>query len=159
VELDAAWQVVPSTRLKTNASFSRNRIREWTQVVDGRVLPYRDVEPLLTPSIIVNQAIEFTPNARFSAGAIGRYAGRSYLDNTNSDITDAPAYFVLDANASYAVTNWARVTLQINNVLNNDEIRPSGYSYLYMDGEELSGIAYYYPQATRNAVVLLDVTF
>jgi iron complex outermembrane receptor protein len=159
IELDASWQVLPSVRLKTNANFSRNRIAEWTQFVEGRALLYRNVEPLLSPSVIVNQAVDFTPNARFSTGAVGRYVGRSYLDNTNSDFTDAPAYFVLDANASYAVTDWARVTLQVNNVLDDDGIRPSGYSYLYFTGEELSGIPYYYPHATRNAVVLLDFTF
>ncbi|HET8773824.1 MAG TPA: TonB-dependent receptor [Thermoanaerobaculia bacterium] len=159
VELDASWQVVPSVRLKTSANLSRNRIRGWTQVVDGRSLVYRNVEPLLSPAVILSQAVDFTPNARFSAGAVGRYVGRSYLDNTNSDFTDAPAYFVLDGNASYAVTSRARVTLQVNNVLDSDEIRPSGYSYLYFTGEELSGTAYYYPHATRNAVVLLDFTF
>jgi iron complex outermembrane receptor protein len=169
IELDAAWQVVPSVRLKTNANFSRNRIREWTQFVDvydaegnwtgSRPVESRNVEPLLTPSVIVSQAVDFTPNARFSTGARGRYVGRSYFDNTNNELTDAPSYFVLDANASYAVTDWARVSLQVNNLLNNDEIRPSGYSYLYFTGEELSGTAYYYPHATRNAVVLVDFTF
>lgn len=159
LELDASWQAAPSVRLKTSASLSRNRIREWTQVVEGRSLVYHNVEPLLTPAIIVNQAVDFTPNARFRAGAVGRYVGRSWLDNTNSDFTDAPAYFVLDGNASYAVTSRARVTLQVNNVLDSDEIRPSGYSYLYFTGEELSGTAYYYPHATRNAVVLVDLTF
>lgn len=169
IELDAAWQVASSVRLKTNASFSRNRIREWTQFIDvydaegswtgSRPLEYRNVEPLLTPPVIVNQAVDLTPNARFSVGAVGRYVGRSYLDNTNSELTDAPSYFVLDGNASYSVANWARVSLQVNNVMNNDEIRPSGYSYLYFMGEELSGTAYYYPHATRNAVVLVDFTF
>jgi hypothetical protein len=52
-----------------------------------------------------------------------------------------------------------RVSLQVNNLFDNDAIRPSGYSYLYYTGEELSGTAYYYPQATRNAVVLLDFGF
>jgi iron complex outermembrane receptor protein len=166
IELDASWQPLSSLHLRTNANLSRNRIRDWTQFIDvydaegnwtgTRPLSYRDVEPLLTPSILVSQAVDYTPNARFSSGVIARYAGRSYLDNTNG--LDAPSYFVADANVSYAVTNWARVSLQVNNVLNNDRIRPSGYSYLYFDQETLSGTAYYYPQATRNAVVLLDFT-
>ncbi|HEX6101357.1 MAG TPA: TonB-dependent receptor [Thermoanaerobaculia bacterium] len=169
VELDASWQVVPAVRLKTNANFSRNRIKQWTQFIDvydaegnwtgSRPVDHRNVEPLLSPSVIVNQAVDYTPNALFSLGGVARYVGRSYLDNTNNALTDAPAYFVLDANASYAVTDWARVTLQVNNVLDDDGIRPSGYSYLYFTGEELAGTAYYYPHATRNAVVLLDFTF
>jgi len=169
LELDAAWQVTPSIRLKTNANLSRNRIRDWTQFIDvydaegnwsgSRPRQYRDVEPLLTPAVIVNQAIDYTPDARFSVGSVGRWVGRSYLDNTNSPDTDAPSYFVLDANASYAVTPWARVSLQVNNLLDNDRIRPSGYSYLYFAEEQLSGTAYYYPQATRNAAVLVDFAF
>jgi iron complex outermembrane receptor protein len=169
IELDASWQVAPAVRLKTNASFSRNRIREWTQFIDvydgegnwtgSRPVEYRNVEPLLSPSVIVNQAVDFTPNARFSMGAIGRYVGRSYLDNTDNDLTAAPSYFVLDANASYAVTDWARVSLQVDNVLDDDGIRPSGYSTLSFTGEELGGTAYYYPHATRNAVLLVDFTF
>lgn len=169
IELDAAWQLLPAVRLKTSANLSRNRIREWTQFIDvydaegnwtgSRPVEFRDVRHVLTPSIVVNQAVDFTPNARLSMGAVGRWVGRSYLDNTNNDLTDAPAYFVLDANASYAVTDWARVSLQVNNVLDDDGIRPSGYSYLYFTGEEPGGTAYYYPHATRNAVVLVDFTF
>lgn len=169
IELDASWQIMPALRLKTNANLSRNRIREWTQFIDvydaegnwtgSRPAVFRNVQHVLTPPVIVSQAVDFTPNARFSTGAVGRWVGRSYLDNTNNELTEAPAYFVLDANASYAVTDWARVSLQVNNVLDDDGIRPSGYSYLYFTGEELGGTAYYYPHATRNAVVLVDFTF
>jgi iron complex outermembrane receptor protein len=169
LELDAAWQATSALRLRTIANLSRNRIRDWTQFIDvydaegnwtgSRPVSYRDVQPLLTPSVVVSQAIDYTPNARFSSGVIGRWVGRSFLDNTNTRTLDAPAYFVADANVSYAVTPWARVSLQANNVFDNDRIRPSGYSYLYEAGGELTGTAYYYPQATRNAVVLLDLGF
>lgn len=169
IELDAAWQASPVLRLKTNASLSRNRISEWTQFydvydvegnwVDSRPVTYRNVEPLLTPSVIVNQGVDYTPNARFSSGLVGRWVGRSFLDNTNNDDFDAPSYFLLDANASFAVAPWARVSLQVNNALGNDRVYPSGYSYLYYSGDVLSGTAYYYPQAGRNAVALLDLKF
>ena len=169
IELDAAWQATSAIRLKTAANLSRNRIRDWTQVVDvydedfqwtgSRAVSYRNVEPLLTPSVVLSQGLDYTPNARFSSGLVGRYVGRAYLDNTNSEALDTPAYFVADARFSYAVTSWARLSLQVNNVLDNDDIRPSGYSYPYFFGEELTGTAYYYPHATRNAVVLLDLGF
>jgi iron complex outermembrane receptor protein len=169
LELDAAWQVSSALRLRTIANLSRNRIRDWTQFIDvydgegnwtdSRPVSYRDVEPLLTPSVIVSQAIDYAPGARFRGSVIGRYVGRAYLDNTNTRTLAAPAYVAADATLSYAVTPWARVSLQVNNVFDNDRIRPSGYSYLYYTGEELAGTAYYYPQATRNAVVLLDLGF
>lgn len=169
IELDAAFQATRTLRLRSVANLSRNRIRDWTQVVDvydedfnwtgSRAVSYRNVEPLLTPSIVLSQGIDYTPSDRISGGLIARYVGRAYLDNTNSAALDTPAYFVADASLSYAVTSWARVSLHVNNVLDNDEIRPSGYSYPYFVGEDLTGTAYYYPHATRNAVVLLDLGF
>jgi iron complex outermembrane recepter protein len=169
VELEAGWQVTPEIRLRTGANLSRNRIREWTQFIDvydvdgnyagNTPRTFRNVEPLLTPSVILNQGIDYTPNGRFSAGATGRWVGRAYLDNTNNDAFDTPSFFLLDAKASYAVTPWARVSVQVNNLLNAKRIYPSGYSYQYYSGDELTGEAYYYPQATRNATVLLDFAF
>lgn len=169
IEVEAGWQVAPEIRLRTGASLSRNRIREWTQFIDvydlegnwtgSTPITLRNVEPLLTPDVIVNQAIDYTPNGRFSAGATGRWVARSYLDNTNNDDFTTPSYFLLDAKASYAITPWARVSLQVNNVLNAKRLFASGYSYQYYSGDELTGVSYYYPQATRNATVLMDFAF
>ena len=169
IELELAWQAAPSVRLKTNANFSRNRIDEWTQFFDvydadftwtgSRPQLYRNVQPLLTPNVIVNQAVEYTPSSRWSLGATGRYVGRSYLDNTNDAGFDAPSFFVVDANASYRLTPRWRVSVQVNNALNNDRVYPSGYSYRYDFDGAPTGTAYYYPQATRNAVLLMDFDF
>ena len=167
LELEAAWRVRPQWHLQTSANFSSNRIDDWTQVfdvyddagnwIDTRAVHYDDVEPLLTPSVILSQSLTHTPNARLLLGATGRYVGASYLDNTNG--LEAPAYTLLDVTASYAFTPRVRVTLQVNNALDADRVYPSGYSYLYYTGEAAGGTAYYYPQATRNAVVLMDFDF
>lgn len=167
IELDATWRPVSDIRLRTSANLSRNRIRDWTQFIDeydddfnwtgSRPVSYQNVEPLLTPSILVSQSIDYTPDGRVSAVATGRWAGRSYLDNTNG--LEAPASFVADAKVSWAATPWARISLQVNNLFDNDSLRPSGYSYLYFTGEDLASTAYYYPQATRHAVVLVDLDF
>jgi len=169
VELDLAWQPSPRLRLKTNANLSRNRISEWTQFYDvyddaftwtgSTPLTFRNVEPLLTPNVIINQSIEYSPAPRLTVGAVGRYAARSYLDNTNDAAFTAPSYTVVDASVAYAVTPAMRVSLQVNNALNGDRIYASGYSYLYYAGDVQTGTAYYYPQATRNAVLLMDFDF
>ena len=169
VELEAAWRARPNLRLETNANVSRNRISSWTQFYDvydaageftgTEARTFRNVEPLLTPSVIVSQTVEYSPSPRLNVGAAGRWVGRSYLDNTNDEALATPSFFNLDASVSYAATPWARVTLQVNNALDNDRIYPSGYSYLFVSGGAVTGIPYYYPQATRNFVVLLDLGF
>jgi iron complex outermembrane receptor protein len=167
IELDAAWRATPRLRLRTTANFSRNRINEWTQFFDvydaegnwtgSRPVTYENVQPLLTPSVIVSQSADYAPIAKLNLGLTARYVGRSYLDNTNDRALDAPAFFLADASLSYAVTPQVRVSLQVNNLLNANRVYPSGYTYRYFTGDVPTGDAYYYPQATRNAVVLLDL--
>ena len=137
VEVNGSWQVAPTLRVRGNANFSRNRIHRW--------LTYLNVEPLLTPSMILSPAIEYTPSARLSFGAVGRYVSKSYLDNTENNALITPPFFVVDATANY---RWIR--LQVNNLLNRKRIFPSGYVF--------DGISYFYPLATRNAVLTLRMT-
>jgi len=169
LELDLAWQARKDLRLKTSANVSRNRIGEWTQFFDlydadfnyagSRAQLYRNVEPLLTPGLIVNQSVDYAATPRLNVGAVARYVGRSYLDNTNDSGFDAPSFFVADANVSYAVTAATRVSLQVNNLFDNDRVYSNGYSYRYDFDGVPAGTAYYYPQATRNAVLLVDFAF
>jgi iron complex outermembrane recepter protein len=140
IELDAAWQALKEFRFRTVANFSRNRISRW--------LEFRNVEPLLTPNVIFSQAVDYTPSSRLSSSVIGRYVGESYLDNTNNDDFTAPSFTTVDGTVSYALTKAVRLTLQVNNLLDNHRIFPNGYV--------IDGFAYYYPQATRNFMLMVD---
>jgi iron complex outermembrane recepter protein len=171
IEVDATFAVTPALRLRTIASLSRNRIGTWTQfydvydvagnLVDSKPVAYHNVEPVLTPSVIVNEALELTPSSQFSCGLVGRYVGRSFLDNTDNPGFVTPHFFTLDGSASFALSRWSRVSLQLNNILDNKRVFANGYSYVYLtrqsSGQEtLAGTSYYFPQATRNFVVMLD---
>jgi iron complex outermembrane receptor protein len=168
LELDATWQASDRLRLRTVANASRNRIRSWTQFLDvydaaGSIVgsqPFtsRNVNPVLTPSLIAGETIDFAATPRLTLGGTGRYVAKSYLDNTNNDRFVAPSFFTVDANASWSVTGAVRLSVQVNNLLNEKRIYPSGYDYLYVaPGGAIEGTSYYFPQATRNAVVMLDV--
>jgi iron complex outermembrane receptor protein len=155
IELEADWQASGSVHLKTSASFSRNRIEEWTQFFGTEFRVFHDVAPLLTPEVVISQSVDYAPSSRWRASIVGRYAGRSYLDNTN--VLEVPSYFAADGSVTVMLTPAARLTLRGNNLLDNDRIYASGYSYLFLDdGGRISGTPYYFPQATRNFVLLLD---
>jgi iron complex outermembrane receptor protein len=168
IEVDGSWQIVPTVRWRGNANLSRNRIHQWTQfydvydaggnIVGSRPVTYFNVNPILTPNVILNQAIEYTPSPRWSVGAVARYVGRSYLDNTNNNAFTTPAFTVVDATASVSVWRSTRLMLQVNNLLNRRRVFPSGYSYLFFTpAGAIDGVSYFYPQATRNALVTLRV--
>lgn len=166
LELEGSWQATPALRLRGNATFSRNRISKWTQFFDvyddagnftgSTPLVFHDVNPVLTPTILINQSIDWAPVSRLTLGATGRYVGKSYLDNTNDAALTTPSFATLDLSSAYDLGQGVRLRLQLNNALNNKRVFPSGYSYNYLAGGVAAGTAYYYPQATRNAVVMVD---
>jgi iron complex outermembrane receptor protein len=164
--------------LATNATVSRNRIQEWVQFYDvynsdgdwigTESIAHNDVPPVLTPELLVNQEVAWQ-RGDWTASAVARYVGESQLDNTGSGDLIAPAYFNLDLRASFELARWRaagrpRMTVYLNNVLDDHDQYPSGYSYQYFtryaDGSQvLAGTPYYYPLAARNFVVTLDFSF
>jgi iron complex outermembrane recepter protein len=177
LEIDWLWNVSRRFTLTHNSTWSRNRIREWTQFydvygADGSYLGsearvHRDVRPLLTPEVIVNQGVAFEDGG-LSLALLGRFVGASQLDNTDNPDFRTPSYFQLDFRGALALERWAafgkpRISLHVNNVLDRDDIYPSGYSYLFfsrVDGHDaIDGIPFYYPLAPRNFVVTLDFEF
>jgi len=167
IEVEYSWQAAARVRLRGNANLSHNRIHTWTQFYDvydeaGNItgsepITFHDVNPVLTPSLIVNQTVELAPSSKTTFGLTARHVGRSYLDNTNNGSFTAPAFTTFEASAGIALAHNMNVRVQINNLLNNKRVLPSGYSYLFLTPQRtIEGISYYYPQATRNATVMVD---
>lgn len=176
VEIDLRYRLSPRWNLIHTSNFSRNRIEEWTQFLDvydsdGSFVEstprvYRNVAPLLTPQVVMNQRIEYLRPGGALLAVSGRYVSESYLDNTNRQALVTPSFFNMDLSASLPLSRiWPEgspvLRLQLNNVLNNDRIYPSGYSYVYVERNERSveqerGIPYFYPSATGNLLVSLE---
>jgi iron complex outermembrane receptor protein len=166
IELDASWQFSSHIRVRGNANVSRNRINEWTQFFDvydaaGNFIgseprKYRNVAPVLTPELLASAAIDYTPSSRLRFGATGRYVAKSYLDNTNDDAFITPSFFTVDGTVSADVARAVRVTLRVNNLFDAKRVYPSGYSYQWLESGAMYGTSYYFPQATRNATVMID---
>ena len=176
VEVQLKWQMAERWALLHSSNLSRNRILEWTQFydvydeqgswVDSQPVTYRDVPPLLTPEIILNLGCEWTrPGA--SIALMGRYVDDSQLDNTGLEEFRLPSYTNVDLRASVSLGRWwasadPKITLFINNLFDNEDQYPSGYSYQFINRSAsgqgtFDGIPYYYPLATRNAVLTLEI--
>jgi iron complex outermembrane recepter protein len=167
IELDAQWQATSALHFRTAANVSRNRIAEWTQffdvydaagnIVGSKPLVFHDVNPILTPALLVSETVDYA-RGKWNAGVAARHAAKSYLDNTNNDAFTTPSFTTVDATLGYALSHLARVSLVVNNVTDNRRVFPSGYSYQFMDqAGNISGIRYFYPQATRNAAIMIDL--
>ncbi len=178
VELDLKWMPVRNWSVMHSLNLSRNRIQEWTQFYDvfddqeawigSEPITYQNVQPLLTPEVLLNLGVEWS-NRNTSASVMGRYVAASQLDNTGLSEFRTPSFTNLDLRASQRLGRWfeavdTQVTLFVNNLVDNRDQLPSGYSYQFLvrDGsgtDQLDGIPFYYPLATRNVIVSLEVGF
>ncbi len=176
LELDLRWRPGPRWSLLASANLSRNRIRQWTQFVDvfdeagafvgSEPVIYADVPPLLSPETILNLEAEWAGRG-VRCALIGRHVADAQLDNTGLARFRAPSYTSFDLRASVDLGRWwpaasARITLFVNNLFDGEEQHPSGYSYQFItrDGagqDRFDGIPFYYPLATRNAMLSLEV--
>ncbi len=178
IEVDLKWVPVPDWSVVHSLNVSRNRISEWTQFYDvfdeqgawigSEPITYLDVPPLLTPELIFNLGVEWA-NSDTSIGLLGRYVATSHLDNTGLADFQTPSFTNLDLRASQSLGRWwqgtdVSITLFVNNLLNSLDQLPSGYSYQFLVRDSagmdtLDGIPFYYPLATRNFVVSLELGF
>ncbi len=178
LEWDVAYAPAPALRLRTTGSLNWSRISDWTQYldvydaagswVDSVPREYHDVEPLLTPPVVVNLEAGWSATPWLDLGATGRWVSRAWLDNTDTAGLETPSWFRLDAEATADLSGWIavghpRLKVVVDNVLDSRRLFASGYSYLYLTrdagGESETGIPYYYPLATRSVRALLDLSF
>lgn len=178
LELDARWRPAPGWTVLSSANLSRNRIHSWTQFTDvyapdftylgSRPLTYHDVPPVLTPEIVGNLGVEWA-GRDLVLGATVRHVGSSHLDNTGLDRFTAPAFTNLDLRSVVSLARLLgdgapRLRIFVQNLLDEPEHYPSGYSYQFLvrDGagsETLDGTRYFYPLADRHLMVTLEMDF
>lgn len=120
VELDANWLAASRLTLGGNLTLSANRIRQFTDSSEGTPVTYRDVEPVLTPSIMAAFRAGVDVTDRLNLSTEGRYQSRAFLDNTSNASRVLPAYHILDATARYSISRYA-LTLRGTNLLDSDK--------------------------------------
>jgi iron complex outermembrane recepter protein len=101
LEVDAAYRGIAHVVLAGNATWSINRIAQFTDSSRGTPVVRRNVEPLLTPRFISSHRIELMPTAAAMFTLEGRYQSRAFLDNTSSADRVLPDYYTVDASARY----------------------------------------------------------
>ena len=183
IEMDLRWRPIDSLQLRHTATYSRNRISSWTQFFDvydeagawtgSTSRTFRDVEPYNTPAVLATVSADYTPARGATFDLTVRHVGASFLDNTANPAFTAPAFTDVNASALLDLSRAVRVLaaahpvlrLQVNNLFDNRRMFPNGYSYQYFTQATstsplaLTGIRYYYPLATRNVYVGLELRF
>lgn len=158
VELEAAREIMSGLTLSANATFSQNKISNFTEYIDNWdywnqdfTLPAEELEPVQFQVEHENTDLAFSPNIIFT-GAIdynvfkenekqqlnfslsGKYVGEQFLDNTSNENTKLDAFFYSDLRIGYSVkTKWVKeigITFLVRNVF-DAKYSNNGWTYRY----------------------------
>ncbi len=173
IELQAAYTAAWWAKLHGNATFSQNKISNFTEYIDNYddpngtqlVVNHGTTDIAFSPNTIASAGVTLSPFRYMSHGqnlqfdVMGKYVGQQYLDNTSNNDRSISAYTLCDIRIRYSIHvkpfKELSANLALNNVFNT-MYESNGYTFSYQYGGALTTENYYYPQAGFNW--LLGVT-
>lgn len=165
VELIAAAKPFDWLALNANATFSQNKIKDFTEYLDDydagdqAAVYHGTTDIAFSPAVLVRGGAVFTPFygherlKQLQVGVWGQHVGRQYLDNTSNESRSLKAYTLCDVKLHYDVRLRSVPELSVNLALNNIFNRmyeSNGYTYSYLEGGSLYTSNAYFPQAGFN---------
>ncbi len=175
IEMSGSMVPVSWFRWDLNATFSRNKIKDFTGYVDNwdywsapAIEPYQILEQLGTtdlafsPAVIINNKLNFEPVKSLQVGLISHYVGKQYIDNTSSDYRILAPYFINDLALSYAFypqfMKEISLQFQVRNLF-NVEYETNAWVYRYFSGGEEGTYDGYFPQAGIHLMAGIRLKF
>ncbi|WP_240049465.1 TonB-dependent receptor [Mucilaginibacter psychrotolerans] len=183
IELDGRLQITRMLSWAATATVSTNKIKNYGQFLnnydDGSqaFILLKKTDIAYSPSFIASSELSLAPFKGGEIAFISKYISRQYLDNTmntnpggftsagsNAFITDRllKSYFVSDVRMRYnfsvkSVKNIG-LGLQVNNVFSK-KYEANGATYPDIEGGQVVNYNYYFPQATRNFMASVSLSF
>lgn len=174
IELAGLVHLQNFAELSSTLTLSRNKIKNYQETVyvydaDYNVEEvmqnnYRQTDISFSPNVVSAHQLELLPLPSLRAAVLYKTVGRQYLDNTSSRDRQIAGYGVMDLRLRYllrpGLLREAEIALLVNNVLNKKYVN-NGYTFSeqYAGDPTRYDYNYYYPQATRNFLLSLNLRF
>ena len=184
IEIEGTYKLTNKLTWAANMTLSENKIiTPFVEHVDNwdtwgtDEVTHENTDIAFSPNIIWTSQLNYQLDKNTSVDFISKYVGEQFIDNTSSEDRMLNDYLVNHLRVSYEweskIFKTAKVSLQVNNLLNNeylnnawvyrfisDDWDPSGDDhYVNSDSERGYNMAGYYPQATRNYLLGLSLGF
>ncbi len=174
VEIMGSFKLNQSLLWSVNLTLSKNKIIEYNEYIDNwdtwgqEEINYKNTDLAFSPNLIWSSSFNYKMNQNTDIELISKYVGEQFIDNTSSNNRMLDDYLI---NHLRIIYNWknklfkqAKITLQINNLFDNEYVNNAwvyrfisdGYDprsddpYVNTDSERGYNMAGYFPQATRN---------
>ncbi|NRB62259.1 MAG: TonB-dependent receptor [Saprospiraceae bacterium] len=179
LELVGGYQINDQFRVEGTTTLSRNKINAFRQFVDvflddggftQEETLFENTDLSFSPSFIGAAEINWTPigaqqsssDRILSLSLMSKYVSEQFLDNTSDPNNVINPYFFSDFRIKYTLKNVFAQNIQFTALIQNvfDAMyETNGWSYRYQAGGESFLLRGYYPQAGRNFLFGISVTF
>jgi len=166
VELQAAYRPAKWIDISGNVSFSRNKIKKFTEYIYddfGNEIQnhFKNTDISFSPNVIAGGTISIEPVKKGNISFISKYVGSQFLDNTSDKKRMLDSYFVENMRMSYQFYKkpFKNIYLifQINNLFNN-LYESNGYTYNYISDGKLQVENFYFPMAGINYMAGINIS-
>ncbi|MDE6779354.1 MAG: TonB-dependent receptor [Alistipes sp.] len=169
VELSAAWRPLRWLTVGANATWSRNEIEHYVDMLSASPTYGQDLGTMTiaySPEWIAGGFLNFH-TCGFEAVLRTNYVGKQYFTNNENEALSLDSYCVTNLDLSYTLRTRAakkvRFGVTVYNLF-NAEYESNGYGYSYMDtwnSETPKRIdeAFYFPQAPLHVLANVTVKF
>jgi len=168
IELMHTTILTSKLQLSSNVTFSRNKIKSFTEFIDNYdtggqdAITRNNTDIAFSPNFIAAATLAYKPVKQCTIELQTKWVGKQYLDNSSLQERALDAFANQDISASYEFAKKANrsflLTARINNITNQKYI-PNGYSYAYVYGGETITANGYYPMATINYLIGITIKF
>lgn len=169
LELDGQWQPLRNLTWSAIAALSDNKILDFTEYVDlhdysdQQAFTYDRTHIAMSPAFVGSSELAYRVLPSLELGLISKYVSRQYLDNTSARVRSLDPYFIHNLRISYS-TNYLAAkhigfTLALNNIF-GAEYASNGYTWGHLnENGSRAFYNYYYPQATANFMLGMQLRF
>ena len=183
IEIETTYKVSDNITWAGNMTLSNNTIVNHTAYIDNwdngeqETVDYQNTDLAFSPNIIWASMLNYKLTKNTAIDFISKYVGEQFIDNTSSKERMLPDYLTNNLRLSYQwksqIFKSAKITLQVNNLLNNEYVSNAwvyrfisdGWDpresdpYINSDSEKGYNMAGYFPEATRNYLLGIALGF
>lgn len=176
VELAFAYRPSNSLEFRVNATFSKNKLKNYTLYSDTSDNPddwnslpqtetfFKKSDISFSPEFVSMASVNYTPCRGMDLSLNFKQVGKQYMDNSSSRISEVPYYNTLNFGASklFRIRNFAdlKVSVHADNILNR---KYYSYGWIYTakfaDGSPDYVEKAVFSQATTNYLVSVALLF
>ncbi len=165
IELQGVYKPTTWLRLSANSSFSRNKIKDFTEYIyDENYVAtknhFTNTDISFSPNVVAGGMVTVLPFKNAEINFISKYVGKQFLDNTSDQSRMVSDYFVENLRLNYTLSKrifkQTDFIFQINNLFDR-MYEANGYTFNYLYEGKLYVENYYFPMAGINFTAGINV--